>query len=311
MKNWAHILVCLLISAGIWLIHNLSLEYSDIVNVPLSVSSNLEGYSSRSSTEPVISARVHATGFSLIRLSLNRKRTVSVFIDKKDFIAEDRESGSFAVPSYALNKYVNEIFGDGVSLESFVTDGLHLRFTAEYCRKVPVRAVTDFSFKPQYTAVAPVNIQPDSVLVYGDESRLENVTSVISSVISAKELARSISGVARLETPSGLRLSEDQVNYRLEVSRFVEIETQKTLRTVNVPEGTLLSVLPATVTVKFRCVFPLLKDPSEIAELYVDYDEFAGSLNGKCVVHCRKLPEGVIGYDISPEVCECIVVSAN
>ena len=66
MKSWGPFLLCLLLSMGIWLAHNLSLTYTDLVSVGVVAESNLEGRAQRSSSEVEVTARVRASGFHLI-----------------------------------------------------------------------------------------------------------------------------------------------------------------------------------------------------------------------------------------------------
>jgi hypothetical protein len=72
-----------------------------------------------------------------------------------------------------------------------------------------------------------------------------------------------------------------------------------------------LAVLPSTATVVYRCIFPTATDPTAKAKFYIDYNDFAGSLSGRCVARCEELPNNVIDYTISPEVFDCLVKTAE
>ena len=74
----------------------------------------------------------------------------------------------------------------------------------------------------------------------------------------------------------------------------------------NLPAGVTLSVFPSVANVSYRCVFPLVNDPTGVVGCYVDYDEFTGSINGRCVVRHDALPNGVISCTVSPEVVDCV-----
>ncbi|MCR5759802.1 MAG: hypothetical protein K6G39_05545, partial [Bacteroidales bacterium] len=70
--------------------------------------------------------------------------------------------------------------------------------------------------------------------------------------------------------------------------------------------GVNVSVYPSRAQVVFRCMFPAKGNPAELCEFYVDYAEFSGSLSGRCVAHCDKLPAFVIDYRMEPEVFDCM-----
>ena len=114
--------------------------------------------------------------------------------------------------------------------------------------------------------------------------------------------------MARLEVPrgAGVRLSDSEVSYALDVTRYVEIRREVKVGTRNVPAGRDLTVYPSVVDVVFRCIFPLASDPTEGISFYVDYNDFASSINGRCVPRDSGLPSTVIDYSVDPKVLECI-----
>lgn len=297
--------MCLLLSAGIWLIGNLSHDYTAIVNVPVSVSSNIEGRASQSLTEVSVSGRVTTSGFHLI--ALRNSKPVPVFIKSTDFIQEDNDL--FNVPASNLNLYTEQIFGKGVNTEALISDGITVRFSPEAYRKVPVKGVVNLSYRPQYKSLGPVEFTPDSLFVYGDPSRLDHVDAVLTRPITLNDVRRSVHGIAKVDAPSGIRVSDNEVSYSINVSRFVEISTEAGISLRNVPSGLMLSIFPTTVKATFSCVFPLMEDPTENVVFYIDYDEFAESLTGRCIIHCDGLPDGVIDYKLEPQICDCFLES--
>ena len=60
--------ISLLLAFGIWLLHNLSLNYSALVCVPVKAVCNIEGHSMTSSNHDFVQVRCNARGFNLIRL---------------------------------------------------------------------------------------------------------------------------------------------------------------------------------------------------------------------------------------------------
>lgn len=305
MKVWVQFLLCVLFSASIWLVLNLSQDYVAIVSVPVKAQSNMEGRGALSQSESTVTAQVSASGYRHVVMARRHKRTVLVSFAASDFryMGGDR----YAISNTALYRYATQIFGEGATVESFISEDPEFSFPEETYRKVPVRAVLAVEYAPQYMALRPLQVQPDSVLVYGEPSRLENVSVVATKPLDLSGLRSSVHGKLRLETPSGVRLSHDECVYSLEVARYVELRSEVHLETRNVPSGLDLAVLPSSASVVFRCVFPTATDPATRARFYIDYNDFAGSLSGRCVARCEELPDNVIDYVISPEVFDCLV----
>ncbi len=309
MKNWVQFLLCVLLSASFWIIHNLSQNYASIVSVPVIAVSNIEGRAAVSTSEATATAQVDASGFRHLVMGRRHKRPVRVQFGAAEFRHVRGEW--YSIANASLYRYVPQLFGDGVTVENFISDDLEFSFPEETYRKVPVRPVVSMDFEPQYMAIKPLTLQPDSVLVYGEPSRLENLSYVQTKPLELTELRSSVHGKVRLETPSGVRLSHQEAIYSMEVSRFVEIRSEERIGTRNVPARTDLSVLPSTATVVFRCVFPLTADPAGQVQFYIDWQDFTGSRTGRCVARCDGLPDGVIDYVITPEVFDCLVRTAE
>ena len=184
MKKWAQLLLCLLISAGIWFIHNLSQSYVNIVSI--------DGRARRSTTDATITAQVRTSGFRQASLGKRNKRPVTVVFDAADLRRE--EGDLFSVNAGELYKYSAAIFGDGVSIESFVSDSPKFVFPEVSHKKVPVRRVLSISFAPQYMSEEGMQMQPDSVIVYGETSRLENINYVLTRPVDLKNIRSSVHG---------------------------------------------------------------------------------------------------------------------
>lgn len=102
----------LLLAFSIWLIHNLSLNYSDTMGVPVVAQCNIEGHSNVSSNSSMIAARCRTSGFSLLRIRHQAKRkAIIIHFDSKDLHHKDGEL--FYITAAELSNYVTEISGTG------------------------------------------------------------------------------------------------------------------------------------------------------------------------------------------------------
>lgn len=304
IKNWPALIICLVLSFGIWLFYNLSQENSDIVSVQVVAESNIDGRSQRSSDNAIISARCKASGFNLVRLPSQENKVEVVKFDPDDFTY--KEGDYFTISANKLGKYTSKIFGDGVNVEQFLVDDVRFRFTEENSKKVPIKAVNTLGYKSQYTNTRDLELMPDSVAVYGTPEMLDGINTVYTKPLILNDIRGNIHGEVALESPSGLRLSDNQVEYNIEVSRYVEISTEVPVNAINVPAGVDFSVFPSSITATFRCVFPLIADPVESISCVVDYNEYLTSKNGACLIECLNIPSGVIETKLSPSVANCI-----
>ena len=304
-KDLAGFLLSILLAFSIWLIHNLSLNYTQVIAVPVTARSNIEGHQERASNSCEVAARCRMNGFALLRhRKRSRTETSTVFFDAADLRPDGGEL--FSVVSEQLVNYFSVIFGDGASLESMVSRSVQFRFPYENHRKVPVVPVHSLSFRPQYMALSPMAVQPDSVTIYGEPYQVDAVDAVYTRTIELKNVRSGVHGIVSINPVNGIRMSATEVGYSMSVTRYVEMTATLPVSVRGVPAGKTLSVYPSQAEVTFRCAFPVLENPEEKTRLYIDYDDFAGSINGRCVACTAGLPQNVIECRIEPQVFECV-----
>ena len=304
-REWLLLATSLLLAVLIWLLSNLSRSYSGVLGVPVVAECNLQGYSNVSSNSAMLSARCRAEGFRLLRESTRRsRRPVRVAFDRADLRYGSGER--FFVTGNVMNNYLRQIFGDKVDVEDIITDTLYFTFSPENNKRVPVNFAGDFTYRAQYMASGPLRLTPDSVTVYGEKARLDLVDHVSTAQIYPDDVHDTQHGVLRLNRIKGVRLSDSEVSYELPVSRYVELRSELPVTVRNMPNGHHLDVFPSRATVILHCTFPVGRNPFESFELYIDYEDFASSLSGRCVARVQDLPRGVLDYRVEPAVFDCI-----
>ncbi|MBO4466579.1 MAG: hypothetical protein J5745_00555 [Bacteroidales bacterium] len=297
----------LLMAIVIWFLTNLSKDYSGTLSVPVTAECSIDGHSNRSSNTAVVSARCRTDGFKLVHeRSLRDKKPVVVKFDKADL----RRTGpdTWSIFGSAKNSYINQMFGEGISLEAFITDTLSFVFKPERHKKVPVEVPLSLQCKSQYMQSGPFRAVPDSVTIYGEESRLQAIEKVTTPRLSFTDAKESLHGVVKINRPAGVRVSVEEVAYELPVSRYVELRGTFPVEVWNAPVGHEVQVYPPTASVILRCAFPLAKDPMASFKVFIDYKDFAESMSGKCVPRTLKQSSGVLDCRIEPEVFDCIEV---
>ena len=304
-RDWAVLLLALLLAFSIWLIHNLSLKYSDYMTVPVVAHSSIRGHSEVSADNPEVTARCRATGYKMLRSFLRHGRSVDVRFRPSDM--KYKGGDIFYLTPAELKDYSHVLFGPDVTVEYFVTDTLFFRFPRENFKKVPVLPISTITYRNQYMADGRLEVFPDSVLVYGEPLRLENINAVYTRPVNYMDLSKNVSGMVKLEKVKGIRFSQAEVRYALSVRRFVEITRTLPVTVVNVPEGKNMLVYPSAVEVSLKCGFPLVDDPERGLRIEADYNDLQQSLRGTCILKVDLSSNGVISCETSPVSVACII----
>ena len=299
------LLPALLLAFSIWLIHNLSLKYNDYINVSVIAKCDIDGHSDMSANRCEVMARCRATGYKVLRSGLRDRKPVTVTFRPSDM--HHLEGDVFYIKDSELLEYANVIYGADVTVDYFLTDTMFFRFPFENFRKLPVVPITSLKYRDQYMADGDMRIEPDSVIVYGEPFHLESLEAVHTRPLRFYDISEDLRGVVDLERIKGVRLSDEEIHYSLDVKRFVEITSMLSVRTVNVPSDKVMSVFPSVVEVSLRCNFPLVDDPLQGLGVEADYIDLQKSLGGKCVLRPTGLTRGVISCNIHPVAVSCVV----
>ena len=305
-RDWTVFLLSLLLAFSIWLLHNLSLKYTEFLQVPVKVQCELEGHANMSANSSDIVARCQTTGYNVIRSS-GKRNARPVVLSVSPSVLRHKDGETYCLTSDDLKEYTHLIFGENASVEYFLRDTLFFRFPYEESRKVPVYPVHILRYAPQYIGSGNMTVEPDSVVLYGEPSHIANIDRVMTEVIRLNDIKSDVHGSVRLEHVKGIRMSTDNVRFSQDVSRYVEVSSVVSIQGRNVPQGKELMIYPSTAEVTFRCIFPLSADPTGAVRFYVDYNEFMQSLDGKCTARADNLSGEIISYEIRPKIFDCVV----
>lgn len=304
-RDWAVLLLALLLAFSIWVIHNMALKYNDNLQASVVAVSNIDGHASKSINECQVTARCRATGYKLLIYSLN-KNEKGIEVNFPTSLIKHKSGDEYYILSTDLMEFSGQIFGNGISVEYFIADTLFYRFPFENHKKVPVEPVFSLGFRGQYMSDGE-QVSPDSVTVYGEPFRLQDISVVRTKPIRHSDLRSDVSGTIGLEQIQGVRISETEVAYSIDVVRFTEMRTVSSISALNVPERKTMSVYPSVARVSIKYEFPPVAGFTEDVNLTVDYNEFQESLSGKCRIVLTSPKEGVISYEVDPPYAECIV----
>ena len=120
-RDLAVFLLALLLAFSIWLIHNLSLKYNDYLTASVKAQCNIEGHTNVSLNSSDVIARCRATGYKAIMSDIKAgRKPVTVTFDPS--VMRYMEDDLFYVLASDLTEYTHLIYGDGVTLEYFVSD---------------------------------------------------------------------------------------------------------------------------------------------------------------------------------------------
>lgn len=167
--------------------------------------------------------------------------------------------------SYYRNRLDNKVVNQ-VDISSAVTDALYssetsltkliflpvtLRVEPKASKKVPVRSQITVKYKTGYSPKSSPEFTPDSVVVWGGESLLNNLKSWSTDTLNITEVDANLQQMVKLtDGADGLMPATTTVEFRLEVEVVTEKSLYVPVEVVNPPAQDSFSIFPKQVRLK-------------------------------------------------------------
>ncbi len=308
-SEWVIMLVSLFLAFFIWSMYNLSAEYSVYFHYKVDLATNLEGRVSSSRSEDLLMLRGKATGFYIIKHRYGNKNLVTMDIEDKHLHPLEGDDNKFYIVGREVREKIIEALSADVAVEYIATEFITFNLPKINHKKIPIVAKTSLYFKEQYIQKGPIRLRPDSVVIYGEDKYISTIDSLYTETISLNNVSSSAQGMIKPMRLRGVRTSQDQIYYSIEVDRYVEESISVPLKIINLPEGKDLISIPSEVVLKYRISF---SDKKQFAKedfiLCIDYNDYLNTIDSKVFPKAKSIPESVFSFSIEPRFVECVVL---
>ncbi|MDX1618171.1 MAG: CdaR family protein [Balneolaceae bacterium] len=262
-------IIALILALCLWFLVNLSRTYVLNINLPIELGNIPEERALAENLPGFATVSVQAEGWKLINLYNNPPR---VFVDVSNGevnLYDQVQQQMNAVPDVEVQKVQPLI--------------LSLELEERVSKRVPVRSKVNVEFAEQYNFVGTPVINPDSILVRGAASLVEEVTFWETDSVTLRNVREDItSSVPLKEPPNLLTLSRNEIEVTADVAEYTEGESKVFVRMRNMPEAQNVNLSPSFVTVKYSVP---IEEYTEVQDLnpfsaYVPWSEVQQDSSG-------------------------------
>ena len=299
----------LLLAFFIWSMYRLSLEYSSVFEYKVNLSTNLVGRSRSAVSQNSVIIRGSASGFSIIQQKIEDNE-ISIYMDSQYLKKEGADGDLFGVNSNDIKGALQSSLGSEFKIESVVSDTLVFAFPKQSYKKVPVKLLSKVTCRPQFAVFSEISTTPDSVYIYGEDDKISTIDYVQTRNIRKNMADSPIQGVVKLSEIEGIRFSESEVYYSIDVQRYYENSCQVSVSVVNDPMGSLVTIFPQEVTVTYWALYRKRNITPADFSIVADYSQlfnFASSSEKNIRLELLSAPEELFNVRIVPQYVGCLV----
>ena len=300
----------LLLAFFMWSMYRLSLEYSSVFEYKVNLTTNLVGRSKSSVSRNSVIIRGRTSGFSIIQHRI-KGSGIEINLDSQYLRPAGDGGDLFGVSSGDIRNELQNSLGSDFRVESVVSDTLFFNFPKQSYKKVPVKLVSKVTCKPQFAIFSRIWATPDSVYIYGNDEKIASIDHVQTRAVKKNMADSPIQGVVKLEEIEGVRISENEVYYAIDVQRYYENSCQVSVSVINNPLGSLVTVFPQEVTVTYWASYQKKYFSPSDFNVVADCSQLFASASGESSKNIRlellSVPEGLFNIRITPQTVGCLV----
>lgn len=291
-----------------WSMQRLTLEYSWLFEYKVHLNADLMGRSNKALSHNALIVRGKTSGFYILQHRVRKwmgRDAVYMTVDPK-YLHGGRGNDLFAIAGEDLRPFVQESLGADFRLEGIASDSLYFTFPRQSYKKVPVVPVWDITYEPQFTTTLPATIRPDSVLIYGESQRIIQIDSVFTKQIRRRGAKASIQGVIQLQGINGIRFSDEDIFYSVDVQRYYEGVHSVRVTILNEPIESRFVFYPREVDVTYRALYHRKNLNFSDLRITADFLDLEQCGNKQIIkLRCDSQPAGIFNVAIEPKYIEC------
>lgn len=222
-------IICIVIATFIWLLIKLSQFYVDDINYPIVFTNIPSNELLVNASDSNLSVTVKAKGFRIMNLKyFSRHSPIFIDVSKLSVKKIDKSYKSGIKTSFLYNSISKNLMSDD-EIVSIYPDSLSLLFDELFHKKIPVKSAIKYSLKNQYLLYDSIKFVPDSIVVTGPSSVINNIDFVETYDRKYLLLDKNVSDKIKLKFPdkkSKTIYSANSVNLIIDVEKYTEASSE-------------------------------------------------------------------------------------
>ncbi len=191
--------VFLLISVFIWLLNELSKNYTSEIEYPLVYTDFPMGQVFVGEMPDHLDLHVNAIGYALLRYKVFKKPDpISIKVSALNLNRPDQDSFKAHILTRYLRDQISIQLPTELQLLEIQPDTLHFQFAKRLSRKVKIKPDFHFEVDKQFTTREEVQVVPDSVMVTGPDVILDTLEFIYTERSEMGLLSKGFSKKIRL-----------------------------------------------------------------------------------------------------------------
>jgi len=265
-RRFLTISLAILFSIILWLSISLSSEYFTGIVMPINYVDIPKGYIVGAYTSDEVTLSFKSIGWQILALNLSKETAFNVSVKNDSGRQKVNLRESLSNNSWLTNT-IQVLDISPIDLDVFVEKIAY--------KKVKVIPNLSLQFKSNFGLTAPLNLKPDSVLLSGPQSFVEDISTIKTYFKEFIDLNESFSEELKLDLDPILNSTPPFVKINFDIQELVDREFENiSVSIVNLPPFREVTFYPDKVNIVLRGGIDYLgKFDKNLIQPYIDYND--------------------------------------
>jgi hypothetical protein len=239
----------LVASFFIWLLITFSKEYTTVITYAVSYNNIPLNKLLQETPIKEIDITIKSSGFNILRSNFKNK-----VIELEASNLKRKNNSSFYFLTKNQQTKIQKQLLAGVELKEISQDTMYLSLGLLTSKKVPLKPSLEINYHIGYDLLNEIKITPDSIIISGPESQIENINFLNLSKLSLDDVKSNFEEevvILQSEKANNLKFSTLRTVISGTVEKFTEGNLQVPFTTKNLPKDVNLTTLTENVEVVF------------------------------------------------------------
>ena len=242
------ILFFLLLATLFWALTKFSRQYTATATATIRYLNAPESTQVKDNSPEGIDFNLTTSGFEFLYYKFKRP---IVNINLRNF--HKKGSKEIVISKYELIGILSSQLKADIAIRNLRNDEITIGLDPLILKQVVIKANTKFTYKDGFRSLDSLKIEPDSVVLSGPASYLNEIDFVTTGLLSKDNIDKTFSQLVSIIGAKNAKVSIDpmKVNISLSVAEFSQKKVIVPIELINVPQGTIVKLIPKEVMVIF------------------------------------------------------------
>lgn len=310
-RNLIVFCVILSITSIVWVLNALNNEYSTTIDIPIEYNFP-NNFVNTTELPSRFSVTIKGLGYNILKSNfINRFSTYTFdYQDIKVYLKNDNKNSQYILETNKIRKIVQKnYFSNIVTIETIRPDTIFLKLISVSEKIVDIKINANIKTKEQFVVYGKYVVKPDKIKIYGAKEIIDTIDYIETEYIELNDVSESQTISMHLNNIKGVKLEFKSVEVKFFVEEYTELQTDKEIRVLNVPDSIVLHILPQKCFVKYKVPLKYISTVNtKTINIFVDYKKI-DPVGSKIEVDHDSLPSNILSISVIPDYVDYFIES--